>query len=73
MLMTVRGVSAEKASEITKRYGTPHGLFTAYDALKEEDKRKRMVKEATEGSVARRKIGQTLSEKVWQVWFAEEY
>ncbi|RUP47862.1 hypothetical protein BC936DRAFT_145256 [Jimgerdemannia flammicorona] len=73
MLMTVRGVSAEKATEIAKRYGTPRGLLTAYDALREEEQRKRMVKEATEGSIARRKIGLNLSKKVCQVWFAHEY
>ncbi|KAI9484864.1 hypothetical protein BDB00DRAFT_878353 [Zychaea mexicana] len=67
MLMTIRGVSAEKASALTKIYPTPCHLLRAYE-MKSEDEGKALAREATKDAISRRRWGQQLSEKLWEVW-----
>jgi hypothetical protein len=69
MLMTTRGVSAEKAVEIVKVFPTPRILLDAFQALKTEAARKNMVTDATSGNlIKRRRIGPALSERLWRAW-----
>ena len=67
MLMTIRGVSAEKASSLMKIYPTPNQLLQAYKFMSEEEA-KGLAKEMTKDNIGRRRWGQSLSEKLWEVW-----
>ncbi|KAF7720894.1 Crossover junction endonuclease mus81 [Apophysomyces ossiformis] len=69
MLMTIRGVSVEKASALIKVYPTPHKLLQAMRAANEQDG-KNLAKEATKHGISRRRWGASLSERLWQVWGA---
>ncbi|CAG8463046.1 8991_t:CDS:2 [Funneliformis caledonium] len=73
LLMTVRGISVEKAAEIAKVYSTPHHLFEAYNSLNNEEAKKKMLMEIGGNMVRRRKIGTSLSEKVYQIWNSDIY
>ncbi|KAI8141059.1 hypothetical protein BJV82DRAFT_671051 [Fennellomyces sp. T-0311] len=67
MLMTVRGVSAEKASALMKIYPTPYQLLQAYASITEEEG-KALARKATKDGIQRRRWGQQLSERLWEVW-----
>ncbi|BFZ64219.1 Crossover junction endonuclease mus81 [Saitoella coloradoensis] len=67
MLMTIRGVSAEKAVEIATKFPTPTALMEGYEKCKTVQEQKRMIMEKCCG-YGRKKIGGALSEKVWRVW-----
>ncbi|KAG0183365.1 Crossover junction endonuclease mus81 [Apophysomyces sp. BC1034] len=69
MLMTIRGVSVEKASALIKVYPTPRKLLEAMKAV-DEDEGKMLAKEATKNGISRRKWSGPLSERLWQVWGA---
>ncbi|OZJ01815.1 hypothetical protein BZG36_04809 [Bifiguratus adelaidae] len=69
MLRTIRGVSAEKALEIIKTYPTPMQLLQAYGAAKDTQEQKSLLHKATMDAVPRRKVGPTLSERIWEVWY----
>ncbi|KAG9305645.1 hypothetical protein G9A89_022567 [Geosiphon pyriformis] len=73
MLMTVRGISGDKALEIAKRYSTPHALNQAYESLSTEEEKKKMLKETCNKVIGRKKIGPALSEKVAHIWCANSY
>lgn len=82
MLMCTRGLTADKALEMQKRWTTPRELVEAFEACgdatggqgggsKTEDGKKmrgRMVLDRLGGVVARRKVGKVLSAKVAEVW-----
>ncbi|KAG2224874.1 hypothetical protein INT45_008056 [Circinella minor] len=67
MLMAIRGVSAEKASSLMTIYPTPSQLLQAYK-FKSEEEAKGLAKKMTKDSIGRRRWGQSLSEKLWEVW-----
>ncbi|KAI9261458.1 hypothetical protein BDA99DRAFT_511408 [Phascolomyces articulosus] len=68
MLMTIRGVSAEKAQSLIKIYPTPIQLLQAYD-FKSDQEGKDLAKEMTKNSIGnRRRWGTQLSEKLWEIW-----
>ncbi|CAH1766100.1 1752_t:CDS:2 [Entrophospora sp. SA101] len=72
-LMTIKGISAEKAMEIIKKYPTPHDLFEAFNSLNTEGEKKRMIKDIYDGMIRRKKFGPALSEKVYKIWHADNY
>nr|CAG8573282.1 2604_t:CDS:2 [Entrophospora candida] len=72
-LMTIKGISAEKAMEIIKKYPTPHDLFEAFNSLNTEGEKKRMIKDIYDGMIRRKKFGPVLSEKVYKIWHADNY
>ncbi|PKY54845.1 hypothetical protein RhiirA4_502602 [Rhizophagus irregularis] len=72
-LMTIRGLSAEKAAEIVKIYPTPHHLFDAFDFLDNEEEKKKMLMNVGGNMIRRKNIGSALSEKVYQIWNNDVY
>ncbi|CAG8494658.1 7514_t:CDS:2 [Dentiscutata erythropus] len=73
MLMTIRGISVDKAAEITKIYPTPRKLIEEFDSLTTENDKKKMIMNACNGIIRRKKIGPALSDKIYQIWFANNY
>ncbi|CAG8778059.1 15036_t:CDS:2, partial [Cetraspora pellucida] len=67
MLMTIRGISVDKAAEIIKNYPTPRKLIEEFDSLTNEDDKKRMITNSCSGIIRRKKIGPTLSHKIYQI------
>ncbi|GJJ68301.1 crossover junction endonuclease MUS81 [Entomortierella parvispora] len=75
MLMTIRGISEEKAAEIAKTFGTPRALFSQLDdnsGLKTQAERRKVLT-LSGSSIGRKKIGPALSAKVADIWFSDEY
>jgi ERCC4-type nuclease len=72
-LMTIRGVSAEKAYELKKSYRTPHMLMKAFDSCVHVEEEKNLAKVATQSSLPRRRWGPSLSQKLWDVWRSPRY
>ncbi|KAI8371855.1 hypothetical protein BD560DRAFT_105757 [Blakeslea trispora] len=72
MLMTIRGVNAERALSLMKIYPTPHSLLEAYRGLSPE-KAKVLAKNATKHLIARRRWGIQISERLYSIWGALEY
>ncbi|KAI9800485.1 MAG: hypothetical protein M1825_004033 [Sarcosagium campestre] len=76
MLMCTRGVTADKALEIQRRWPTPAAFLGAFDACGRgdgnADARRRarddMLLGAMGSLVGRRKVGKALSKKVAEVW-----
>lgn len=66
MLMCIRGVSPEKAQEITKRWPTPRHLLDAYAQCGAAEA-PHFLSNAMDGGtrLARRRIGHALSERIW--------
>lgn len=72
MLMTIRGVNAERALSLMKVFPTPHSLLTAFrDKTPEEGKL--LAKNATATHITRRRWGVSISEKLYQTWGASSY
>ena len=76
MLVTIRGISEEKATEIAKTFGTPRALFSQLDdtsvSQTQKDRRK-LLTLLSGSSIGRKKIGPALSAKVADIWFSDEY
>ncbi|KAF9217438.1 Crossover junction endonuclease mus81 [Podila verticillata] len=74
MLMTIRGISAEKATEIAKTYGTPRRMFSNLDeggtSTKHTERRKRIAQSNT--GAGRKKIGLAASARIADIWYLEE-
>lgn len=73
MLMTTRGVTAEKAVEIQKRWKTPHSFVKAFEACGPSEagrKRKRelVTKELDFVVAPRKKIGKAIGERIAEIW-----
>ncbi|CAG8507983.1 11387_t:CDS:2, partial [Racocetra persica] len=66
MLMTIRGISVDKAAEIIKNYPTPRKLVEEFDSLTNEDDKRKMIMNACSGIIRRKKIGPALSVKIYQ-------
>ncbi|KAG0372548.1 Crossover junction endonuclease mus81 [Mortierella sp. AD032] len=75
MLMVIRGLSAEKAIEIAKVYGTPRAFFSALDKpgsdAPREERREIITKSGS--NLGRKKIGPALANKVADLWYSETY
>ncbi|EGW30294.1 uncharacterized protein SPAPADRAFT_157116 [Spathaspora passalidarum NRRL Y-27907] len=66
MLMTIRGVSLERAIVIQKRFSTPKQLIEFYREGGDKDS---LMKEMDSlGLVGNKKIGKAVSERVFEVW-----
>lgn len=73
MLMTTRGVTAEKAVEIQKQWKTPYSFVKAFEACGHGEagkKRKRelVAKELDFVVAPRKKIGKALGERIAEIW-----
>ncbi|KAF9349053.1 Crossover junction endonuclease mus81, partial [Mortierella sp. AD094] len=76
MLMTIRGVSSEKAIEIARIYKTPRGLFSALDKagdLTTPAQGKGSLTKSGSNVHKKRKISAALSAKIAGIWYADEY
>ncbi|KAF9569257.1 Crossover junction endonuclease mus81 [Mortierella alpina] len=77
MLMSIRGVSAEKAVLLARAYGTPRTMFSALDGAEDgkgkgKVKRKHMLAQA-DSTVSRKNVSEALSAKIVEIWYADEY
>jgi crossover junction endonuclease MUS81 len=72
MLMTIRGVSGEKAAEIVKVFPTPKALFDAYETLSSEEEQNDLLKGTIEAA-GRKSIGPALSKKIRGIWYSDKY
>jgi crossover junction endonuclease MUS81 len=68
MLMSIRGVSLDKALAIQEQWHTPAALYEAYEGLDSDDLKKKMIHEKLRRQPVRRRVGPTLSEAVYKVW-----
>lgn len=68
MLMCTRGISAEKALEIQKRWPTPRSLVEAYERRGSEISRAHMISEVLGAGLGRKKITPSLSRKIAEIW-----
>ncbi|EMG45766.1 Small nuclear ribonucleoprotein E, partial [Candida maltosa Xu316] len=71
MLMTIRGVSLEKAIVIQSRFPTPKSLlefFHTENGNAPEDFKKNLMMNEFKDQVGNKKIGKALSEKIYEVW-----
>jgi crossover junction endonuclease MUS81 len=66
MLMTVKGISGEKAIEIQKYFPTVINLVESLAQVSEEEGRKLVGETCTK--VGRRKIGVALSTKIYEIF-----
>lgn len=77
MLLCVRGITAEKAIEIQKRWKTPIEFIEAYkrcgEGVEGEKAKQNMVSNALVNCVGRKKIGKAVSVKIAEVWGNQEY
>ncbi|GAA5798293.1 hypothetical protein HPULCUR_003694 [Helicostylum pulchrum] len=72
MLMTVRGVNAERAMSLSKIYPTPHALLKAFQG-KTVEEGKKLAKDATQNHISRRRWGSPASEQLYNIWGAANY
>lgn len=72
MLMTVRGVNAERAMSLSKIYPTPHALLKAFQE-KTIEEGKKLAKDATLNQINRRRWGTAASEQLYNIWGADSY
>lgn len=72
MLMTIRGVNAERALSLMKVYPTPRALLTAFKG-KSPEEAKNLAKNATQEHISRRRWGTKISESLYDIWGALEY
>lgn len=73
MLLTISGISWEKAIEIQKEFPTPQhlwkALYSEYKANGEQAARELIMKQCSKNTqVSRKKIGKALSSKIAEIW-----
>ncbi|PFH56361.1 hypothetical protein XA68_16611 [Ophiocordyceps unilateralis] len=72
MLMTIRGVTGERALEIQKRWKTPYDFVKAFEACGSGEQGKKRKRELVSGElvhlIGRKKISKPLSQKIAEVW-----
>ncbi|KAJ1961351.1 Crossover junction endonuclease mus81 [Dispira parvispora] len=74
MLMSVKGMSAEKASYLVRRYPTPTHFLDSLSAESSQQHRIEILQDNHNSSqLARRKIGPALATKLADTWFADVY
>ncbi|RCH85818.1 Crossover junction endonuclease mus81, partial [Rhizopus stolonifer] len=72
MLMTIRGVNAERALALMKVYPTPKSLLEAFKGMSPE-KGKVLAKNVTKGNISRRRWGIQISQRLYDTWGAFTY
>lgn len=72
MIMTIKGVNAERALSLIQVYPTPHSLLTAFKD-KSEAEAKKLIKDATQNNISRRRWGIQISERLYDIWGSLEY
>ncbi|GAN01801.1 crossover junction endonuclease mus81 protein [Mucor ambiguus] len=72
MLMTIRGVNAEKALSLMKVYPTPKSLLMAFQG-KSPKEAKNLAKVATQEHINRRRWSAKISESLYEIWGAIAY
>lgn len=72
MIMTIKGVNAERALSLIQVYPTPHSLLTAFKD-KSVEEAKKLIKDATQNNISRRKWGIQISERLYDIWGSLEY
>ncbi|KAK6464880.1 hypothetical protein DFJ63DRAFT_285373 [Scheffersomyces coipomensis] len=73
MLMTIKGLSLEKAIVIQNEFPTPNSLLQYYHTSGEyltEASRKELLMKRFENQIGNKKIGKVLSEKIYDIWGA---
>ena len=71
MLMTIRGVSLDKAVVLQNRFPTPKSLLEFYhteNANAPEEYKKTLMMKEFKDQVGNKKIGKALLEKIYDVW-----
>lgn len=68
MLMTIKGVTIDKAMCIQSAWPTPKLLIDDYNRLAHEESRKAMISDRLGNSITRKKVTRQLSEKIYEVW-----
>ncbi|KAF5094579.1 hypothetical protein D0Z00_003492 [Geotrichum galactomycetum] len=68
MLMTIKGVTIDKAMCIQSVWPTPKLLIDDYKRLAHEESRKAMISDRLGNSITRKKVTRQLSEKIYEVW-----
>ncbi|KAG7662454.1 MUS81 [[Candida] subhashii] len=71
MLMSIRGVSLEKAIVIQNKFPTPKSLLEFYHVQhrdSSEDIKKSLMMEEFKFQVGNKKIGKVVSEKIYDIW-----
>ena len=70
MLMCIRGISGEKAIEISRKWKTPRELVEAYMRCGSVAEREEMVWNAAGKNFGLKKIGKAFSKRVADTWGA---
>ncbi|KAL5596804.1 hypothetical protein BROUX41_006512 [Berkeleyomyces rouxiae] len=68
MLMNTRGVTAEKAIEIQKKWRTPYDFTKAYANCTTDTAKKDMVFQELSHLIGRKKVGKAASERLAEIW-----
>lgn len=68
MLMTIKGVTFEKASLVQKHYPTPRALIDAYAREPNTDSKKLMLNKEFGTRIIKLRFNPALSEKVYELW-----
>lgn len=72
LLMSTKGVTLEKALAIQKVYTTPRALFDAYESLNNDMDKKNLIYDTLLKNISRKRVGKTVSERLYQYWGAKE-
>ncbi|KAI8066753.1 hypothetical protein BC940DRAFT_302209 [Gongronella butleri] len=68
MLMTIRGISAEKAIALARHYPTPQSLLKKMNEVENAEEGKRVAIDATRDGIQRKRWTPLLSQRLWDVW-----
>ena len=68
MLLCIRGVTADKAIEISKIWKTPVELIEGYERQKDQKGKENMISDRLGTVIPRKKVGKVLSAKIAEVW-----
>ncbi|GMM34798.1 Mus81 protein [Saccharomycopsis crataegensis] len=70
MLMTIKGVSLEKALVIQKHFVTPKKLIDTYNSMLDVDElaKKMLIRDRTIHEVGAKSVGPKVSEKIYENW-----
>ena len=68
MLMCIRGLTGDKAIEIQRRWPTPQALIDGFDAVGDNEAKKRLVSDKLGNLIPRKRVAKALSTKIAEVW-----
>ncbi|PVV02454.1 hypothetical protein BB560_003095 [Smittium megazygosporum] len=74
-LLTIRGISEEKAIELVKQFPTPKKLYTFLDQAPTFEAKVNLLLSLSESeySISRKKINRPLAERIAQMWTSKAY